>query len=96
MAKYSDCLQSEYLHPRETDSLPPFDQEATTSIPSCHCRPGYRARRVRSKGAILVIIWNLLVLACVTSVRFSVYSKITSIGGYNSVFLVFSGWLPDV
>ena len=24
------------------------------------------------------------------------YSKITSIGGYNSVFLVFAGWLADV
>ena len=43
-----------------------------------------------------MIIWNLLVSACLTSVRFSVYSKITSIGGYNSVFLVFAGWLADV
>ena len=40
MAKNSDCLQTESLHPNETDSLLPFDQEATSSIPSRHCRPG--------------------------------------------------------
>ena len=105
MARNLDCLQTESLHPSETDSLPPFDQEATTSIPSCCCRPGYRARRVRSKGAVLVIIWKLLASACITSVRFSVYTKITSIGGYNfetvngvvsAVLLVFAGWLTDV
>ena len=97
--------QTESLHPSESDSLPPFDQEATTSIPSCHCRPGYQARRLKSKGAILVIIWNLLASACITSVRFSVQTKITSIGGYNfetvngvvsAVLLVFAGWLTDV
>ena len=43
-----------------------------------------------------MLMWNLLVSACVTNMRFSVHSKITSIGGYNSVLLVFAGWLADV
>ena len=58
---------------------------------------------MKSKGAILVIIWNLLASACVTSVGFSVQT--ISIGGYNleivngvvsAVLLVFAGWLADV
>ena len=95
--------ETESLHPCETDSLLPFDQEATTSIPSCHCRPGYRARRLKSKGAILVIIWHLLASTCVKSVGFSV--RTISVSGYNfeivdgvasAVLLVFAGWLADV
>ena len=102
MAKNLDCLQSESLHPSKTDSLLLLDQGATTSMPSCHCRLGYQARIVKSKGAILVIIWNLLASACVTSVEFSVQT--ISTGGYNleivngvasAVLLVFAGWLAD-
>ena len=62
MAKNQDCLQTNVSELRETDSLLPHDQQATTSIPSCHCMPGYRARRVRSKRAVLVIMW--IMLAC--------------------------------
>ena len=60
---------------------------------------------MKSKGAVLVIIWTLLVSACLTSVRFSVQTKISSIGGYNfeivdgvvaGVLAVFAGWLADV
>ena len=52
-----------------------------------------------------MIIWTLLVSACLTSVRFSVQTKISSIGGYNfeivdgvvtGVLAVFAGWLADV
>ena len=52
-----------------------------------------------------MIIWTLLVSACLTSVRFSVRTKISSIGGYNfeivdgvvaGVLVVFAGWLADV
>ena len=83
MAMNTDCLQTESLHASETDSLLPFDQQGTTSIPSCPCRPGYRARRVRSKGAVLVIICYLLASACAQSVGYSVQIKIRSISGYN-------------
>ena len=99
------CLQT--VRPknlRETDSLWPRDQKATTSIPSCHCRPGYRARRVRSKGAVLVIVWCLLTWACnFASVNIEVISR--SIGEFNivimagvvkAVLFVFAGWLADV
>ena len=52
-----------------------------------------------------MIIWTLLASACVTSMRVSVQTTITSIGGYNfetvngvvtGVLLVFAGWLADV
>ena len=101
MARNTDCLQTESLHASETDSLLPFDQEATTSIRSCPCRPGYQARRVRSKGAVLVIIWYLLASACVIFVQ----TNTTFIDGYNfetvngvvfTVLLVIAGWLADV
>ena len=102
MAKNQDCLQTNVSELRETDSLLPHDQQATTFVPSCHCTPRYQARRVRSKGAVLVIIWYLLASACVTSVGYSVQTKIRSIGGYNfetvngvvsAVLLVIAGWL---
>ena len=105
MARNTDCLQTESLHASERDSLLPFDQEATTSIPSFPCRPGYRARRVRSKGAVLVIIWYLLASACAQSVVFIVQTITTFIGGYNfetvngvvsALLMVFAGWLADV
>ena len=105
LARNTDCLQTESLHASERDSLPPFDQEATTSIRSCPCRPRYRARRLRSKGAILVIIWYLLASVCVTSVGFSVQINTTFIDGYNfetvngvvsALLMVFAGWLADV
>ena len=57
---------------------------------------------MRSKGAVLVIIWYLLASACDTSVGYSVQTKIRSISGYNfetvngvvtAVLLVIAGWL---
>ena len=87
---------------RETDCLLPHDQKAPTSIQPCHCRPGYRARRVRSKGAVLVIVWNLLTWACSTAsiVNVEVISQsaaFESINGMATVVLyLFAGWLADV
>ena len=85
---------------RETDSLLSRDQKAPTSIQPCHCR----ARRVRSKGAVLVVVWSLLTWACSTaSMNIDVISK--SMGVYNfgivagvvtAVLYVFAGWLADV
>ena len=100
MARNLDCLQTESLHPSETDSLLPFDQEATTSIPSCCCRPGYRAKRLRSKGAVLVLMWNLLASACsnvemifqpIGMFNFEIMS-----GVVTAVLFLFAGWLADV
>ena len=69
MAKNQDCLQTNVSELRETDSLLPHDQQVTTFVPSCHCRPVYRTRRVRSKGAVLVIMWIILACSNVASYR---------------------------
>ena len=87
---------------RETDGLLPRDQKALTSIPPCHCRPGYRARRVKSKGAVLVIVWSLLTWACssASAANVEVIFQTTAfeiINGVTTVVLyVFIGWLADV
>ena len=101
MAESTVCLQNS-----EADSLLPFDQEATTSIPSCNCGPGYRPRIVRSKGAVLVIVWSLLTWAChfaSLKVDSSVISKFMGVfnfgivtGVVEAVLYVFAGWLADV
>jgi len=54
--------------PSETDNLLPPRNEDTTTIPSFHCKLEYRVRRVRSKGAILVLVWSILTLSCSTTV----------------------------
>ena len=85
---------------RETESLLQCDQEAPTSTRPCHCGQKYRARRVRSKGAVLVIVWSLLTWACSTIVnadvifQSSVFQIINGLG--TAVLYLFAGWLADV
>ena len=89
----------------EAESVWPHDQEATTSIPLCHCRPGYRARRVRTRGVILVVVWNLLAWAC-RSANMNAKVISQSLGGklyfeivdgvVTAALFVFAGWLADV
>ena len=85
---------------RETESLLQCDQEAPTSTLPCHCGQRYRARRVRSKGAVLVIVWILLTWACSTIVNAvvifqSLVLKIIN-GLGTAVLYLFAGWLTDV
>ena len=84
----------------ETDSLLPRDRKA---IPSC-CRPGYRARRVRSKGAVLVLLCSLWPWAGYASIS-DVISQSLEISNIEIdivnglaivVVYVFAGWLADV
>ena len=46
--------------PSEVDSLLPLNEDAATITSSFHCKLRYRARRVRSKGAVLVLVWTFL------------------------------------
>ena len=96
----SDCLQTKILDPSEADSLLPQDQEVTASIPSCCCRPGYRVRRVRSKGAVLVLMWNLLASACSSVEMISQPIGMSNFeivnGVITAVLFLFAGWLADV
>ena len=98
------CTQTE--SPRklgETDSLLPRERKA---VPSC-CRPGYRARRVRSKGAVLVLVWSLLPWACYASIGdvisqslaiFKIEIEIVNGLGIvvTAVLYLLAGWLADV
>ena len=89
--------------PSETDSLLLHDPDKITShISSCRT-PRYQARRVKSKGTVLVIVWILLTMLSRTSVNVEVISK--PLGGFNfgivvgvvlAVLYVFAGWLADV
>ena len=85
---------------RETENLLQCDQEAPTSTLPCHCGQRYRARRVRSKGAVLVIVWSLLTWACSTIVnadviiQSSVFKIMNGLG--TAVLYLFTGWLADV
>ena len=94
-------LQAE--SPNETDGLLLHDPDKITSFtPSCRT-PRYQARRVKSKGAVLVIVWILLTMLTRTSVNVGVISK--PFGRFNfeivdgmvaAVLYVFAGWLADV
>ena len=100
MAKNQDCLQTNVSELRETDSLLLHDQQATTLIPSCHCTPRYQARRVRSKGAVLVLTWNLLASACpkvdLTFQPIGVFNFEIINGVVTAVLFLFAGFLADV
>ena len=95
------CLQTESSS--EADSLLPHG--TTTFISSCRCRLGYRARGVKSKGAVLVLVWSLLIPACYASVNVEAIRVLTSIehfsfyiveGVVSAVLYVLTGWLADV
>ena len=101
MAESALCMHTE--SPRklgETDSLMPRKRKA---IPSC-CRPGYRVRRVRSKGAVLVLVWSLLPWACyasmvdVISQSIEIFKiEIEIVNGLGIVVVcLLAGWLADV
>ena len=47
--------------PSEIDSLLAPNEDATTITSSFPCKLRYRARRVRSKGAVLVLVWHFVV-----------------------------------
>ena len=99
--KFAVGLQAE--SPSETDGLLLHDPDKITSFtPSCRT-PRYQARRVKSKGAVLVIVWILLTMLTRTSVIVEVISK--PLGGFTfeivvgvvmAVLYVFAGWLADV
>ena len=106
MSTNSVFLQTESANNlSEADSSLPHDQEATTSIQSCRCRPGYRARRLKSKGVILVVVWNLLAWGCrSTNMNAEVVSQSLGEKSYfeivdgmvTAVLYLFAGWLADV
>ena len=55
----SESLSSRPLH---HDTLPKIDELSTKEQLKLCCQPRYKIRRVKTKGAILVLIWNFLAL----------------------------------
>ena len=89
--------------PSEVDSLLPLNEDATTITSSFHCKLRYRARRVRSKGAVLVLAWSFLPWCCSLSVSTFLQSVVDMqfgfevLGGVTTAALYFlAGWLADV
>ena len=76
--------------------------DSTTVSQKC-CRPGYRVRRVRSRGAVLVLLWNFLVDPAYLSYTILLERLVpvpAAIPDLVQVVLVFyypfAGWLADV
>ena len=77
--------------------------DSTTVSQKC-CRPGYRVRRVRSRGAVLVLLWNFLVGPADLSYTI-LFERLVPVPAAipdlaQQVILVFyypfAGWLADV
>ena len=65
------------------------------------CRPGYRVRRVRSRGAVLVLLWIVLLIGDPLYTRLQQLVPVSVIPDLaQAVILVFyypfAGWLADV
>ena len=67
-----------------------------------HCKPTFRIRHLRNKGAILILLWNYLI----ATAFFAVVSKGSADDQYTLPFIVFltaggltlvvAGWVADV
>ena len=59
------------------------------------CRPSYKPRRVKHKGAILVLVWNLLVMNVLTALQ-SVAGPLAIVWLVGAGLIpLFAGWLAD-
>ena len=83
--------------PTETDNLPPPNKDVTSVILPFHCKLGYRARRVRSKGAVLVLVWSFLANMCSSIVGMLIWSLVPFrfkglVGGVTAALFFLAGW----
>ena len=87
--------------PTETDNLLPPNKDDTSIIPPFHCKPGYWARRVRSKGAVLVLVWSFLAYISSSIVEVLIQSVVpfrfeALDGVVTAALFLLAGWLADV
>jgi len=87
--------------PTDTDNLLPPNKDDTSTIPPFHCKPGYRARRVQSKGAVLVLVWSFLAYMCSSIVVILIQSVVpfwfvAFVAGVTAALYFLAGWLADV
>ena len=89
--------------PSEIDSLLAPNEDATTITSSFPCKLRYRARRVRSKGAVLVLVWTFLAFCCPLIVA-TLFQSVVHMpfwfgvlqGVIVAVLYLVAGWLADV
>jgi len=84
--------------PSEIDSLLSHNKETS---PLFHCKLGCQARRVQSKGAVLVLVWSYLSMSssvCMDSLFQSVVPFRFEIldGVVTAALYLLAGWLADV
>ena len=87
----------------EIDNLLPLSEDAATITSSFRCKLRYRARRVRSKGAVLVLVWSFLTVSCPLIVDILFRSVVRMPFGFGvldgvatAVLYLLAGWLADV
>jgi len=85
----------------ETDNLLPPNKDDTSIILPFHCKLEYRARRVRSKGAVLVLVWSFLAFISSSIVGILIQSVVPfSFDALDGVVIaalyLLAGWLADV
>ena len=87
----------------EIDNLLPLSEDAATITSSFRCKLRYRARRVQSKGAVLVLVWSFLALSCPLIMDALFQSVVRTPFGFGvldgvatAVLYLLAGWLADV
>ena len=81
---------------------PHFDEITTKEYLKACCKLKYRPRRLKNKGAILLLIWNLLVMfaskVVIVEVLKIVHGNLaaTLVLGVTGLMLPIAGWLADV
>ena len=84
-------------------SLPIDDSISIKEQLKMYCKPTYKMRRVRSRGAILILVWNFLVISMLWylgSTKYKGYLPANSIGStiglaFLAITIPLAGWLAD-
>ena len=94
MANLKQASSHESLIDKPMEPVVAFDSRGTKIHNNC-CKSLYQRRKLKNKGAIVVIIWNYLV----TSLAFYLATRTSDYKPYYivcSFILPFAGWLADV
>ena len=94
MAKESSRQENESLTVKSMEPVVVFHSTRTKNHSTC-CKSFYQRRKLKNKGAIVVIVWNYLV----TSLVFYLATRVPDYTPYFtacSFILPFAGWLADV
>jgi peptide/histidine transporter 3/4 len=94
MAKEASSLENESLTDKSMEPVVAFHSTGTKMHNTC-CKSLYQKRKLKNKGAIVVIVWNFLV----SNLAFYLANHASDYKPYfvaYSFVLPFAGWLADV